>query len=93
MTTIVAVGVSVNIAIPSLLVDGVNAAYQVVLPRDSLAGVPREHATQVIDNSLSLLATVTNTQELVDIWSLSPHAGQPMAPEREKKKLSAFPYR
>jgi nicotinamidase-related amidase len=70
VTTIVAVGVSVNIAIPSLVMDGVNAADQVVLPRDSLAGVPREYATQVIDNSLSLLDTVTSTHELVDIWSL-----------------------
>jgi nicotinamidase-related amidase len=69
VTTIVAVGVSVNIAIPNLVMDAVNAAYQVVLPRDAVAGVPREYADQVIDNSLRLLATVTSTQELVDIWT------------------------
>ncbi len=31
--------------------------------------MPQEYATQVIENSLSLLATVTSTQELVDVWS------------------------
>jgi nicotinamidase-related amidase len=69
VTTIVAAGVSVNIAIPNLVMDAVNAAYQVVLPRDAVAGVPREYANQVIDNSLSLLATLTSTQELIDIWT------------------------
>jgi nicotinamidase-related amidase len=69
VTTIVGVGVSVNIAIPNLVMDAVNAGYQVVLPRDAVAGVPREYAEQVIENSLSLLATVTNTQELLNVWT------------------------
>jgi biuret amidohydrolase len=69
VTTVVATGVSVNIAIPSLVMDAVNASYQVVLPRDAVAGVPRDYADQVIDLSLSLLATVTTTQELLDVWS------------------------
>ena len=41
VSTIVAVGVSLNIAIPNLVMDAVNAAYRVVLPRDAVAGVPR----------------------------------------------------
>jgi biuret amidohydrolase len=69
VTTVVGVGVSVNIAIPSLVMDAVNAGYQVVLPRDAVAGVPREYAEQVIENSLSLLATVTDTQQLLDVWT------------------------
>jgi nicotinamidase-related amidase len=69
ISTIVAVGVSVNIAILSLVMDAVNAGYQVVLPRDGVAGVPREYAELVIDNSLGLLASVTSTQTLMDIWS------------------------
>ena len=40
VTTIVAVGVSLNIAIPNLVMDAVNAAYRVVLPRDAVAGLP-----------------------------------------------------
>src|SRR5246500_366577 len=52
VTTIVATGVSVNVAIPSLVMDAVNVGYQVVLPRDAVAGVPADYASSVIDNSL-----------------------------------------
>jgi biuret amidohydrolase len=69
VTTVVGVGVSVNIAIPSLVMDAVNAGYQVVIPRDAVAGIPREYAEQVVEHSLSLLATVTTTQELIDVWT------------------------
>lgn len=68
VSTIVAVGVSLNVAIPNLVMDAVNAAYEVVLPRDAVAGVPAEYGAAMIDNTLSLLATVTTTRELLDIW-------------------------
>jgi biuret amidohydrolase len=68
VSTIVAVGVSLNVAIPNLVMDAVNAAYRVVLPRDAVAGVPAEYASAVIDYSLSLLATVTTTDALIDAW-------------------------
>ena len=68
VTTIVAVGVSLNVAIPNLVMDAVNAAYRVVLPRDAVAGVPTEYGTAIIDNTLSLLATVTTTDELIAAW-------------------------
>ena len=70
LSTIVATGVSVNVAIPSLVMDAVNAAYQVVLPRgDAVAGVPRNYADQMINHSLALLSTVTTTWELLDAWA------------------------
>ncbi|HRD10990.1 MAG TPA: isochorismatase family protein, partial [Mycobacterium sp.] len=68
VSTIVAVGVSVNVAITNLVMDAVNAAYRVVLPRDAVAGVPAAYADAVIDNTLSLLATVTTTDELLAAW-------------------------
>jgi nicotinamidase-related amidase len=68
VSTIVAVGVSLNIAIPNLVMDAVNKGYRVVLPRDAVAGDPAEDGTAVIDNSLSLLATVTSTDELLATW-------------------------
>jgi len=68
VSTIVAVGVSVNVAIPNLVMDAVNAGYRVVLPRDAVAGFPADYADAVIDNTLSLLATVTTTDHLVDAW-------------------------
>ena len=68
MTTIVAVGVSVNIAITNLVMDAVNAAYRVVVPRDAVAGVPTDYADAIVDNTISLLATVTTTADLLAAW-------------------------
>ena len=69
--TIVGVGVSVNVAITNFVMDAVNRGYQFVLPRDAVAGVPREYAEAVIDNTLSLLATVTTTSAVADAWTRS----------------------
>jgi biuret amidohydrolase len=68
VSTIVVVGVSLNIAIPNLVMDAVNAAYRVIVPRDAVAGVPTEYGNAVIDNTLSLLATITTTEELLRVW-------------------------
>lgn len=68
VSTIVAVGVSLNVAIPNLVMDAVNAAYRVVIPRDAVAGVPAEYGAAIIDNTLSLLATITTTEELMHTW-------------------------
>lgn len=69
VTTIVGVGVSVNVAITNFVMDAVNRGYQFVLPRDAVSGFPREYAESVIDNTLSLLATVTTTEAVIDTWS------------------------
>ena len=68
VSTIVAVGVSLNVAITNFVMDAVNNAYRVVLPRDAVAGIPDEYGTAMIENTLSLLATVTTTEELVAVW-------------------------
>ena len=66
VTTIVVVGVSVNVAVTNLVMDAVNRGYQVVLPRDAVCGVPADYADAVIDNTLGLLATVCTTADVVD---------------------------
>jgi nicotinamidase-related amidase len=68
VSTIVVAGVSVNVAITNLVMDAVNLGYNVVLPRDAVCGVPAAYADAVIDNTLSLLATVTTVDELAAIW-------------------------
>lgn len=68
VSTIVAVGVSVNVAITNLVMDAVNLAYRVVVPRDAVAGIPTDYANVVIDNTMSLLATITTTDELIEAW-------------------------
>ncbi|MEO3757078.1 cysteine hydrolase [Mycobacterium sp. B14F4] len=69
VTTIVAVGVSVNLAITNLCMDAVNKAYRVVVPRDAVAGIPTAYANTIIDNMLSLLATITTTDDLIRTWT------------------------
>ncbi len=68
VSTIVGVGVSLNIGMFDLVLDGVNLGYQVVVPRDAVAGVPPEYGDAVLANSLSLLATITTTAAVLDAW-------------------------
>ena len=68
ITTIVTTGVSVNVAVLATVIDGVNRGYQVVVPRDAVAGVGQEYVDAVLDNTISLLATVTTTAEVEAAW-------------------------
>jgi biuret amidohydrolase len=38
------------------------------VPRDGIAGVPASYTDTIVDNSLSLVATITTTAELVACW-------------------------
>jgi len=67
--TIVVVGVSLNVAIPNVVMDAVNAAYRVVVPRDAVAGIPADYGAAMITNTLSLLATITSTDDLLQTWA------------------------
>jgi nicotinamidase-related amidase len=68
VTTVIGVGVSVNVGMTNFAMDAVNAGYQFVLPRDAVAGVPPEYADAVIDNTLRLIATVVTTDEVLTAW-------------------------
>jgi len=68
VSTVVVVGVSLNVAIPNFVMDAVNAAYRVILPKDAVAGIPTEYGAAIIANTLSLLATITTTDELLRVW-------------------------
>jgi len=69
VSTIVVVGVSLNVAIPNVVMDAVNAAYRVVVPRDAVAGIPADYGAAMITNTLSLLATITSTEDLLQAWA------------------------
>ncbi|HEV7525040.1 MAG TPA: isochorismatase family protein [Acidimicrobiia bacterium] len=68
VTTIVGVGVSINIGMTNLAFDAVNRGYQVVMPRDAIAGVPADYAQAVVDNTLNLVATITTTDDVIAAW-------------------------
>lgn len=69
ITTVVASGVSVNLGVFGMALSAVDLGYQVVLPRDAVTGVPQEYADAVIDNSISLLATLTTVDDVLDVWA------------------------
>ena len=39
---------------------------------DAVAGVPAEYAQAVLDNSLSLIATLTSSDDVLAAWGLAP---------------------
>jgi nicotinamidase-related amidase len=66
--TVVATGVSVNLGVFGMALTALDLGYQVVIPTDAVAGVPREYAEAVLEHSLSLIATLTTTDELLGLW-------------------------
>ncbi len=76
VTTIVGVGVSVNVGMTNFVMDAVNLGYQFVLPRDAVAGIPTDYADAVIDHTLALLATITTVDVVIDRWSAVSPTGQ-----------------
>ena len=67
--TVVATGVSVNVGILGLVIEAVNAGYQVLIPREAVAGTPEEYVAAVMDHTLRLLATLAPVDRVVGVWS------------------------
>jgi nicotinamidase-related amidase len=67
--TIVGIGVSVNVGMLDFAFDAVNAGYQMVMPRDAVAGVPADYAEAVIDHTLGLLCTLPPAREVIAAWA------------------------
>lgn len=67
--TVVATGVSVNIGILGLAIEAVNAGYQVVIPREAVAGTPGEYVAAVMEHTLRLLVTLAAVDRVVGVWS------------------------
>jgi nicotinamidase-related amidase len=67
--TVIATGVSVNLGVTGMVLSGLDLGYQVVVPRDAVAGVPREYADAVLDNTLSFVSTLTTTDQILAAWA------------------------
>jgi len=70
--TVVAVGNSLNIGVLGLALSAVDLGYQVVVPTDAVAGVPFEYGEQVLANTMSLIATLVTSEDLVAAWAPRP---------------------
>lgn len=68
VSTVVATGVSVNLGVLGLAIEAVNLGYSVVVPRDTVAGIPQAYADAVLDSTFPLIATVTTVDGLLQAW-------------------------
>jgi biuret amidohydrolase len=68
VTSVVVVGVSLNVGIPNTCMDLMNHGFEVVVPRDAVAGTPEEYGEQVIEHTLKVIATVTTAAAILDAW-------------------------
>jgi nicotinamidase-related amidase len=66
--TVVIAGVSVNVALVGLAIGLINRGYQVVVPRDAVAGVPVDYSEAMLDNTYAIVATVLTTDEVLEAW-------------------------
>ena len=64
--TVVATGVSVNLGVLGLAIEAVNLGYRVVVPRDTVAGIPAAYADALLDNTFPLITTVTTVDDLLE---------------------------
>jgi len=69
--TVVATGVSVNLGVLGLVIEACNLGYQVVVPRDTVAGIPADYADAVLDNTFPLITTLTTTDDLLTAWGVT----------------------
>jgi nicotinamidase-related amidase len=53
--TVVATGVSVNLGVLGLAIEAVNLGYRVVIPRDTVAGIPHAYADALLENTYPLI--------------------------------------
>jgi len=67
--TVVAAGVSVNLAVLGLAIEAVNLGYRVVVATDAVAGTPADYADAVLDGTIALLATRRTVDEIAGVWS------------------------
>ena len=67
--TVVVTGVSLNIGVTNTVMDLVNQSFDVVVPRDGVAGTPDDYAEMMMAHTVRFLATVTTTDDLVAAWT------------------------
>jgi nicotinamidase-related amidase len=72
VTTIVLVGVSLNLAITHTAGHATQAGFELVVPRDAVGGTPAEYAEQVLKNTIAVLGRLTSVDRLVTEWESHP---------------------
>ncbi|MEO6123571.1 MAG: cysteine hydrolase [Ilumatobacteraceae bacterium] len=66
--TVIVTGVSLNLGIPGAVIEAVGCGFDVVLLSDCVVGVPGDYGDAIIANTLAMVATITDSQQLIAAW-------------------------
>ena len=69
VTSVIATGVSVNVGIVGMCIEASNLGYRVVVPTDAVCGIPAAYANDVLRNTISMLASLTTVDAIIDAWA------------------------
>lgn len=69
VTTIIAVGVSLNRGVTGMTIEAVNLGYRVVIPQDCVVGYPAAYGEAVLVHTLAGIATLTTSAGLTALWT------------------------
>lgn len=63
--TLVLAGVSTNVAIPGMLLGGLDRGYQIIVPEDCIAGASEDSHNALLLHLISPLASIVKSDELI----------------------------
>ena len=69
VSTVIAVGVSLNVGVLGLCLGATDLGYRAVVPTDAVVGVPLAYGDAVLTNSVAMVATLSTVDELLTSWS------------------------
>src|SRR5882762_8750084 len=69
--TVVLAGVSLNLALPTTAGHVTQAGFDLIVPRDAVAGTPAEYGDQVLDNTIAVLGRLTTVDKLIAEWTVA----------------------
>ncbi len=72
ISTVVGVGVSLNVGIFGTVLEAVNRGYRAVVPTDCTVADPPEYAEHILRHSIRHLAYLSTSREIARIWRSSP---------------------
>jgi nicotinamidase-related amidase len=74
VTSIVLAGVSLNLAITFTAGHVTQAGFDLIVPRDAVAGTPKSYGDQVLDNTIAVLGRLTTIDLLIGEWTSATHS-------------------
>ena len=89
VTTIVLMGVSLNLGIIGAALSALDHGYQVVVVRDAVVGIPKEYGEMVLQNSIAMIATDRHRRRADRRLELGPDRGH--ASLRDDSAMAARP--